>query len=768
MIRLTIDGREATVPEGTMVVDAAATVGIDIPIYCYHQALGPLGACRICLVEIEKMPKLMTACTTAATDGMVVHTKSKAAEKGRRGILEFLLINHPLDCPICDKGGECFLQDYVFQYGAGQARFEEAKIQRHKEYPVSPYILVDQERCVLCQRCVRFLGEYVGEEQLLMDGRGVHTVITNVPGIPVTSPFSGNVIDLCPVGALLSEPYHYRARPWNIEREETYCSQCPVGCPSLVTGRDGQVVRLEGRPTPGQWGWLCDHGRFTYDSGTHPTRLTEALLDANPVTVGRAAQVLGERLAAVVREHGADAVAILTGGSHILEDHHALRRFADEVVGTSRIGLVKPVESDLPLALLGTFAELEQSDTVLLLGTDPYESVPVVHLGLREQVRKRGLRVKALGDRHLLRETLAGEEWVVEPGGMAAALAAATAAASSHPDARRAAEGLDPADESLTGLGQALVEADALTILWDGREPDLVRALVALARARGDRATRVLPTFGPRNWLAAVRAGIPTDYETTRRILMDAADGRIQVLLLWGADPIRDFPDGDLAARALERCPEVYFGGVFPPEGAKLLAGMLPTAAWAEETGTYVNMEGRLQTAHGAASAPGQARPTRSILQTVARAFGSPLRRLDEWDPYEGTVEDRVVLPPLEETVTSVSRPEAAQTGKDSGFRLISGFDVAVTHDPSEVAARTKEERPARMHPQDLEDLGLQDGSGLVQILSGDRSFRVGVRSDPRIPRGRVFVPRGVTGVPINRLTTTDVAVRVAEEVASR
>jgi NADH-quinone oxidoreductase subunit G len=767
MIRLTIDGREATVPEGTLVVDAAATVGIDIPIYCYHQALGSLGACRICLVEIEKMPKLMTACTTTAADGMVVHTQSKAAEKGRKGILEFLLINHPLDCPVCDKGGECFLQDYVFRYGAGQARFEEAKIQRHKEYPVSPYILVDQERCVLCQRCVRFMGEYVGEEQLLMDGRGVHTVITNVPGIPVTSPFSGNVIDLCPVGALLSEPYHFRARPWNIEREETYCSQCPVGCPSSVTGRDGKVVRLEGRPTPGQWGWLCDHGRFTYDFGANPRRLTDAVLDGSAVPIGRACQAMGERLRAVVDGHGADAVAILSGGSHMLEDHYALRRFADEVVGTSRIGLVKPVQSDLPLALLGTFQDMEHSDTVLLLGTDPYEGVPVVHLSLRQQVRKMGCKVRALGDRHLLHDTLPGDEWIVAPGAMAASLAAALRAHSDHQDVVRAAEKLESADERLAALGRDLLEANTLTILWDGREPALSGVITALARARGEHGTFVLPTSGPRNWLAAVKVGIPSDFETTRRILEDAAEGRIQALVLWGANPIRDFPDGDLAARALERCPEVYFGGVFPPEGVELMTGILPTAAWAEEPGTYVNMEGRLQSAKGAASAPGQARPTRAILQAVSRAFGTALRKLDEWDPYEGTVDDRVPLPPLDLKVSAIERPATADPVAE-GFQLVTGFEVALTHAPSEVAERTREENPVRLHPDDLKRVGVSGASGIIEIGAGERSFRMGVRGDARIPRGRVFVPWGLEGAPVNRLPDTAVQIRTVEEVASR
>jgi len=765
MIRLTIDGREVTVPEGTLVVDAATQAGIEVPVYCYHQALGSLGACRICLVEIEKMPKLATACTTTVAEGMVVHTRSAAAEKGRRGILEFLLINHPLDCPICDKGGECFLQDYTFLYGPGKARFEEAKIQRQKEYPVSPYILLDQERCVLCQRCVRFMGEYVGEEQLLLDGRGVHTVVTTVEGRPALSPFAGNVIDLCPVGALLSEPYHYRARPWNIEREESTCSQCPVGCTSFVTGRDGHIVRQEGRPTPGNWGWLCDTGRFTYDFGYHPDRLTEAVVDGVRQPMAEAAQAVGERLRAVVEEHGADAVAVLTGGVHTTEEEYALRRFAEDVLGTRRTAVLKPVASDVPLALLGTFDDLKRADLVLVLGCDPYEAVPVVHLKIREEVRRRGLAVRALGERRLLRPTLPGEEHLVPPGRLAEALARALSAAGGEA-ARELAGQLDPADAELASLGRELREATHLVVLWDGGDPAVVPGLLALARDRGERPTAVLPAHGPRNWLGAYRAGFAADHRSAEQILRDAAEGRLAALVLWGADPIRDFPDGDLAEAALTRCPEVYFGGWFAPERADAMTALLPTAAWAETTGTYVNMEGRLVTARGAAQTPGQARPSGSVLRAVARAYGRPLRALDDWDPYAGLPDDRIVRPSAEQGPLAPLTPTPPRTR--DGFWLLTGFVVAVTHAPSLIAARTAERFPVRLNPEDCRALGLPPEGGTLAIrLDNGREFLVGARADDGIPQGTLFVPRGLKEAPVNRMQGRTLTVRAAAEVSA-
>ena len=738
MIQLSIDGREISVPEGTMVVDAAAKLGIEIPVYCYHQALGPLGACRICLVEIEKMPKLQTACTTAVREGMVVHTGGPAVEKGRQGILEFLLINHPLDCPVCDKGGECFLQDYSFWYGSGKNRFEESKIQRQKDYPVSDYILLDQERCVLCQRCIRFLGEYVGEEQLMLEGRGVHTVVSTVEGQPANSPYAGNVIDLCPVGALLSEPYHFKARPWNIEREETVCSVCPVGCASLVTGRDGHPVRLEGRPQPDldDYGFLCDHGRFTYDFVNHPARLEQAFLDGKPASASAAVAAVGERLARVVEKSGGGAVAVLTGAVHTVEEEWALAQFARESIGTSRLAVLKPVAGDLPLPLLGTYADLAAATGVLLLGADPYEAVPVMHLKLRAARRAHPVAVWGLGDRVLTRSTLPGEDFVAEPGQVAARLGVVL--------------GGEALDGRWAELRRGLLETERLVVLWDGADPAAAALLAALAGQRGERPTAVLPTHGPRNWLGAVRAGISAEHAAAARILEDAAEGRLEALILLAADPLRDFPDGDLAARALERVPAVYFAGWFAPEPRHALSAMLPTAAWAEVTGTYANMEGRLQVAHGAAAAPGQARPVRSLVTALARAMGHPLR-LPDFDPFQDQDGDRIARPAKQpaESAGAPARPALPPPGE---WRVLTGDMVAVSHPPSEIAERTREPLPLRLHPHDADELGLGAPGGLIEVAQGERRFVAGARRDARIPAGRVFIPRGLADVPANRL----------------
>src|SRR3954468_5841060 len=263
-VTLSIDGRELVVPKGTPLVIAAAEAGIEVPVFCYEPRLGPpVGACRMCLVEIEGMPKLQAACTMVATDGMKVRSRSEKASSGQAAVLEFLLINHPLDCPICDKGGECPLQDLTYRYGPGNTRFHLPKRTYEKPIPVSPLIALDRERCILCYRCTRFSGDVAEDEQLIARERGGSTVIATFEEQPYVGAFSGNVVELCPVGALTSTEYRFRARPWEINNVPTVCGLCPTGCNTWATVREDRVQRVLSRNHPEvDEGWLCDKGRF--------------------------------------------------------------------------------------------------------------------------------------------------------------------------------------------------------------------------------------------------------------------------------------------------------------------------------------------------------------------------------------------------------------------------------------------------------------------------------------------------------------------------
>src|SRR5437660_8210003 len=317
MIQLTIDGREVQAPEGMMLVDAAKHGDVDIPYFCYEPKLGnPVGACRMCLVEVEGIPKLQTSCSTPVKDGMVVHTQTERVHHAQNAIVEFLLVNHPLDCPVCDKGGECPLQDITFGWGLGRSRFIEPKRHFVKPLALSPVIAIDRERCILCYRCVRFSQEIAEDYQLIFAERGAHTFVSTHDGHPYVAPFSGNIIELCPVGALTSKPYRFRARPWDVEGAGTVCTLCPSQCNVDLTVRDERVMRVLARENHEvDDGWLCDKGRFAYQSFHVDARVTEPLLRdggfLRPVSWERALQEATDALARA----GTRTAAILGGQS---------------------------------------------------------------------------------------------------------------------------------------------------------------------------------------------------------------------------------------------------------------------------------------------------------------------------------------------------------------------------------------------------------------------------------------------------------------------
>src|SRR6059036_2393572 len=279
-ITFSIDGREVTAPEGLMLVDAAKYGDVEIPVFCYEPKLGqPVGACRMCLVEIEGIPKLQTACSTAVKDGMVVHTQTDRVREAQEAVVEFLLVNHPLDCPVCDKGGECPLQDISYGWGPGRSRFTDRKRNFPKPIALSPLVAIDRERCILCYRCVRFSQEVTEDYQLTFLDRADHTFVGTFDGRPYVAPFSGNIIELCPVGALTSRPYRFRARPWEIEDAGSICTLCPAQCNITITVRDERALRVLARDNLDvDDGWLCDKGRFGYQAIHSDARVTEPLV----------------------------------------------------------------------------------------------------------------------------------------------------------------------------------------------------------------------------------------------------------------------------------------------------------------------------------------------------------------------------------------------------------------------------------------------------------------------------------------------------------
>src|SRR3954447_19957387 len=387
-VRITVDGIELEVPKNTPLVDAALAGGIEIPVFCYEPRLGPpIGACRMCLCEIEGMPKLQAACTMTAQDGMVIRTaqtSGKAAE-GQEAVLEFILVNHPLDCPVCDKGGECPLQDLTFRWGPGQTRMQFPKRTLEKPIPISPAIALDRERCILCYRCTRFSESVAEDGQLIARNRGAMSVIATFEDEPYRAHFSGNVTELCPVGALLPTQYRFQARPWEIQNVPTVCGLCPVGCNIHATTREGKVKRILSRNHPEvDGGWLCDKGRFAF---TH-LRASDRIVDPirrvrrrgfEPVTWDDALDAAERLLRAA---HGRVVVAL--SGSETVEQAYALAKLVRH--GTDSHDAVLPEEVSGALdAYRLPLSAIAEAQVVAVLGDVPLsESAPIVDLWVRQ------------------------------------------------------------------------------------------------------------------------------------------------------------------------------------------------------------------------------------------------------------------------------------------------------------------------------------------------------------------------------------------------
>jgi len=394
-VTVIIDGQEVRVPKGTLLIEAAKKAGVEIPVFCYHPKMKPVGACRMCLVDIQKMPRLQTACTTPVSEGMIVHTRNDRATAGQKAVLELMLANHPLDCPICDKGGECPLQDNTFKFGLGVSRFTEPKRKLAKAIPLSERIVLDRERCIMCYRCVRFQDEIAGDQALAAMDRAGTSQIGVLDGETFDSPFSGNTIDLCPVGALLSRQYRFRARPWDLQRTPSICAGCAVGCNVELHARDRALQRMVPRENMAiNNEWLCDFGRFdTLPLGIE--RLREPAVDGQPTSWAEALESAAELLRSGPTE-------VIVSPSITNEALNAATTIAREL----KAGLgVWPATTG---QVRRTIQDLVTSKTIILLGLDVWRALPVLALRVREALKAGGkLYFVGAGANGLWRDTSA-------------------------------------------------------------------------------------------------------------------------------------------------------------------------------------------------------------------------------------------------------------------------------------------------------------------------------------------------------------------------
>ena len=391
-INVTVNGVPHVARKGQLVIEAAKDAGEYIPRFCYHERMSSVGKCRMCLVECDtgRGPAVTVSCMATVAPDMKIETKTPTVQRMQEGVLELLLANHPLDCPVCDKGGECPLQDQAFSHGPGESRFVEEKRHYEKPIPISDLVLLDRERCILCDRCTRFADEVAGDPLIHFTSRGNNTHIATFPDEPFASYFSGNTVQICPVGALTAKPYRFKARPWDLQQEESTCTTCSVGCRVVVQSSRDEVLRYMGVDSePVNHGWLCDRGRFSFEATKNPDRVLQPLVRTGDelapaawnVAIAEAARLIAEAKAA----GGAGSIAVLGGARGTNEDAFAWARLAHEVIGTTNV--YAQMGDGLPVGLLGmpraTIDDAANAPTVVLLSPDLKEELPVLYLRLR-------------------------------------------------------------------------------------------------------------------------------------------------------------------------------------------------------------------------------------------------------------------------------------------------------------------------------------------------------------------------------------------------
>jgi NADH-quinone oxidoreductase subunit G len=590
LVTLTINGREVQVPKGTLVVEAAKQVGIEIPVFCHHPKLKPVGACRMCLVEIEKMPRLQTACTSPVAEGMVVITTSDQVIEAQKGIIELLLANHPLDCPICDKGGECPLQDNSFNFGLGVSRYTEEKRQLEKALPLSDRIVLDRERCIMCYRCVRFHQEIPGDESLAAIDRGGRTVIGTLDGETYDSPFSGNTIDICPVGALTSRQYRFRARPWDLDRTDSICSGCAVGCNMQIHSRRGAVLRLVPRENlEVNDEWLCDAGRFDSLPPLAEQRQLEPMerADSGMVTISWE-QALG-RAANVIRNHG---LRLAIGPEISNEAIWVLKKIHAALDGD---GLAAP---ENPWIMRGRMESLVGCKLIVLVGIDPWNELPVLALWIRKAILA-GARLIVIGpDNGLQRDTA---HWIRAPAGGEAEVVQQLL---SDPTNVRSESGSADVSllEALQGRAAAVLAGERI-----GRNADSLAAARALAQ-------RLNAIFGD------APVGIPSTGANARGLL----DLAPEIPHNAGSACTLRFGEGVGGSRPLNgESVRVAYRSASGDEGNTVV--VLPLAHPYEQHGSFTNLEGRVQMLRPGVPMPGAALADWDLAVKLAQALDVPV-----------------------------------------------------------------------------------------------------------------------------------------------
>jgi len=774
-ITLTIDGVEVAARKGEMVITAALRSDVYIPHFCYHPRLDPVGMCRQCFVEVEgpRGPMMVVSCMTPAADGQTVRTDTAQVRRAQEGMLELLLANHPLDCPVCDKGGECPLQDQAMSHGPGESRYVEQKRHYEKPIPISDLVLLDRERCILCDRCTRFADEVAGDKLIHFVQRGNSTQVMTFPDEPFVSYFSGNTVQICPVGALTAEPYRFRARPWDLEQLASTCTTCAVGCRTVIQSSRDELLRYQGVDSDAvNHGWLCDRGRFSFQAVNADHRLTDPLVKAETGLCETTWNGALDAAAALIREAladgGPESIAVLGGARGTNEDAFAWAQLAD-AIGTplrdAQLGDgLAPGVLGLPRA---TIDEAAAADTIVLLGPDLKEELPVLYLRLREAAEKGGSRLVELAPLDTGLTPYAWRSVRYEPG----------------LQRRAVADALDDDDIAAQLSSGSVVVVAGRANLAESEEATIA-ALQALLD--GVPQARVLPALRRGNVVGALSLGLaPSDGDHDAVAAMRAAaDGKIGLLVLLGVDPLNDCPDADLARRAIAGARRILSVDTFPSESTKHADVVLAAAAYGEKDGTTTNIEGRVSPVARKVTPRGIARPDWMIAVELGtmldeRSFpddhplASSATAADVTAAIAATVpayaaatpealaaaDDGVVVDPPSFALAAAPAEAAVRNAYD--YRLVVSrklYDRAVGTAMSRSLAHLAPGPGAHVPPLDLDRLGVPEGD-LVRLVSARGTATLPIIANPSVARGTVWSPFNQGGRTIEDIIDASAAI---------
>ena len=759
VVNLTINDKPVVARKGELIIAAADRTDDFIPRFCYHPRMSPVGMCRQCLVEVEtpRGPMMVVSCMTPVAEGQVVRTATDGVKKAQEGVLELLLANHPLDCPVCDKGGECPLQDQAFSHGPGESRFVEEKRHYEKPIAISDIVYLDRERCILCDRCTRFADEVAGDALITFTSRGNDTQVLTFPDEPFSSYFSGNTVQICPVGALTAKPYRFKARPWDLEQTESTCTSCSVGCRTVVQSSRDELVRYQGVDIdPVNWGWLCDRGRYNFESVNSPDRLTTPLVKNGAEHVATSWSVALENASRMIRmslAQNANSVAILGGARGTNEDAFAWAMLADKLgINQRDAQLGDGLSPEIFNIAQATIDETCAASTIILLSPDLKEELPVLYLRVRDAAQKRKARIVEFSSRDSGLSPYAWRTVGFEPGHQAQVVR----------------ETLTSAEmKEQLGRGQVVVIVGRPNLAENE-----VFTLQALAEVFGVVPNaKVLPVLRRGNVRGAVVAGLTPQNNSGDAIdiLNAAAAGKIECLILLGADPMSDVADAGLVQRALAQVKNLISIDTFVNSSNRNADIVLPAAAYGEKNGTTTNLEGRVSNVVQKITPRGTSRPDWMIATELSIALGvdigvSSLEDLNQklvssvpaFAPSadaKSTHGDGVLM--TRETPVTISGSQTKAVDRNAyNYRLIVSrtmYDTAQSTVASPSLVGIINDSAIYVHPLDLARIGVVEGTN-VRVGAEGTNVVIAIRAHNGVHRGTAWLPFNHTGVDVRPL----------------